>query len=66
MWPNLEEIADLVIFTEEILDRKLYFLCNEMKQWLGNAPILSQNTTATRKCEVYYNAMFSSFQESRR
>ena len=27
MWPNLQKIADLVTFTEEILNRKLQFLC---------------------------------------
>ena len=29
MWLNPQEIADLVTFTEEILNGKLYFLCNE-------------------------------------
>ena len=28
MWPNLQETADLVTFTEEILNAKLHFLCN--------------------------------------
>ena len=28
MWPNREETADLVTFTEEILNGKLHFLCN--------------------------------------
>ena len=28
MWPNPQETVDLVIFTEKILDEKLYFLCN--------------------------------------
>ena len=27
MWPNPQETADLVTFTEEILNGKLYFLC---------------------------------------
>ena len=27
MWPNLQEIADLVTFTEEIHKRKLHFFC---------------------------------------
>ena len=30
MGPNLQETADLVTFTEEILNEKLNFLCNEM------------------------------------
>ena len=29
MWPNPQETADLVTFTEEILDGKLHFLCSE-------------------------------------
>ena len=29
MWPNPQETADLVIFTEEILNGKLHFLCSE-------------------------------------
>ena len=29
MWPNRQETADLVIFTEEILDKKFHFLCSE-------------------------------------
>ena len=28
MWPNPQEIEDLVIFTEEILNGKIYFLCS--------------------------------------
>ena len=28
MWPNPQKTADLVTFTEEILNRKLDFLCN--------------------------------------
>ena len=29
MWPSLQETTDLVTFTEEILNGKLYFLCSE-------------------------------------
>ena len=28
MWPNPQETAGLVTFTEDILHRKLYFLCS--------------------------------------
>ena len=28
MWPSLQETADLVTFTEEILKGKLHFLCS--------------------------------------
>ena len=31
MWPNPQEITDLVTFTEEILNGKLHFLCS--KPW---------------------------------
>ena len=29
MWPNPQETADLVTFTEETLNRKLHFLCSD-------------------------------------
>ena len=29
MWPNPQEAADLVTFTEEILDGKLHLLCSD-------------------------------------
>ena len=29
MSPNLKETADLVTFTEKILNEKLYFLCSD-------------------------------------
>ena len=29
MWPNLQETADLVTFTEEITNGELHFLCIE-------------------------------------
>ena len=29
MWPNPQETADLVTFTEEILSGKFHFLCRE-------------------------------------
>ena len=29
MWPNAQETADFVTFTEEILNGKLYFLCSD-------------------------------------
>ena len=28
MWPNLQETADSVTFTEDILNGKLHFLCS--------------------------------------
>ena len=31
MWPNPQETADLVTFTEEILNEKLHFVCRDRK-----------------------------------
>ena len=33
MWPNPHETADLVIFTEEILNGKLHFLWSEIQNF---------------------------------
>ena len=45
IWPNLQEIVDLVTFTEEILNEKLYFLCSARcwKNWFSfnDHPVLS-------------------------
>ena len=30
MWTNSQDTADLVTFTEEILNVKLHFLCNDI------------------------------------
>ena len=30
MWPNPQESAELVTFTEEVFNGKLHFLCSEM------------------------------------
>ena len=34
MWPNPQETADLVTFTEKILNGKPYFLCSEKSESL--------------------------------
>ena len=34
MWPNLQETADLLTFTEEILNGKLHFLCSDNYSWI--------------------------------
>ena len=31
MWPYPQETADLVTFTEEIVNRKLHFLCSDLQ-----------------------------------
>ena len=43
MWPNPQFSADLVTFTEEILNRKLHFLSNVVtSERLKKAPLLTQ------------------------
>ena len=50
MWPNSQETADLVKFTEKIFNGKLYFLCSEKDSGYGKSnyipvsvlPILSK------------------------
>ena len=36
MWPNHQETADLVTFTEEILNGKLHFLCGDRNENIEN------------------------------
>ena len=36
MWPNPQETADLVTFTEEILNGKLHFLCSGYSSSTGS------------------------------
>ena len=51
MWANLQETADLVTFTEEILNRKLHFLYSE-KSVLSESLFwnyLNVNTLVARK-----------------
>ena len=36
MWPNPQETADLVTFTEEILNGKIHFLCSA---WFSLEPL---------------------------
>ena len=46
MWPNPQETADLVTFTEKILNGKLHFLCSvhspklELNCYAGLKPAL--------------------------
>ena len=35
MWRNPQETADLVTFTEEILNGKLHFLCSVTEMYFG-------------------------------
>ena len=45
MWPNPQKTADLVIFTEEILNGNLHFLCSEIE--LMSLKDISQLTHVT-------------------
>ena len=33
MWPNRQETADLVTFTEEFLNEKFHFLCSDVRDF---------------------------------
>ena len=55
MWPNLHETADLVTFTEEILNEKLHFLWNACCYYYSNNNTLFSDNliTQTNKIKVY-------------
>ena len=49
MWPNPLETADLVTFTEEVLNGKLYFACSDFaKLQLFNTGLTRHNVNGTR------------------
>ena len=52
MWPNPQETADLVIFTEEILNGKLHFLCNDLCN-SATQPIISPKFYRTNSSEMF-------------
>ena len=41
MWPNPQETADLVTFTEKIINGKLHFRCSEMEMALLQLELLN-------------------------
>ena len=43
MLPNSQETADLVTLTEEILNRKFYFSCNDLSK-LYTFPLYKEST----------------------
>ena len=52
MWPNPQETAALVTFTEEILNGKLHFLCTDLKK----LQILIQSNIISRlNCTYFAN-----------
>ena len=51
MWPNPQEVADLVKFTEEILNGKFHFLCIQN-------PILIQTKTINKALNVKQTVLY--------
>ena len=52
MWPNLQKTVDLVTFTEEILNRKLHFLCSEILVDLLENMHASQDESAEYESDI--------------
>ena len=62
MWPNPQKTADLVTFTEEVLNGKLHFLCGgEVNSNIFKKIIaaLSSNETKPNNCDFYVFNFFS-------
>ena len=56
MWPSLQETVDLVTFTEEILNGKLYFMCSNTFKWtdyLTEMSITLKQLPASRFWKVF-------------
>ena len=51
MWPNPQEIADLVTFTVEILNGKLHFLCSDGDSELFFSQSLAKTYLFDEYCE---------------
>ena len=54
MWPNLQFSADLVTFTEEILNGKLHFLYSDIKEDKGMLKIVSDGKLLEKEFMVHY------------
>ena len=67
MWPNLQETADLVTFTEETLNKKLHFLCSVpyLIIYRGITFIAKDNNRNLSKSDyfIYQNFWFFSTKE---
>ena len=69
MWPNLQFLADLVTFTEEILNGKFHFLCSEKctKRKFNLQPVsrrLGEMIFKKKKIQIlliFKNKQFASF-----
>ena len=51
MWPNPQETADLVTFTEEIVNGKLQFLCSAVT--ITSPSFLYSSTLGSRSNSTY-------------
>ena len=60
MWPNPQEIADLVTFPEKILKGKIHFLCTEMQYCRKTNNIAIENLKHIGKiCEMKDSLCYS-------
>ena len=60
MWPNPQETADLVTFTEEILNGKLHFSCSEESNAFAILLFVSRIKLILELCQNFY-LIWSSF-----
>ena len=61
MWPNLQETADSVTFTEEIFNGNIYFLCNDKRLRLFCKNFDVEITKVTPKIWKYFVPNFLLF-----
>ena len=54
MSPNPQETADLVTFTEEILNGKLHFLCSEVNEIISN--VFSRRKISLNKNKTFFQS----------
>ena len=54
MWPNPQFSADLVTFTEKILNGKLYFLCSVVCEVLPSTGILKLKEKVINVTQSWY------------
>ena len=55
MWPNLQETADTVTFTGEILNGKLHFLCSQL--FLCNELFIFVQWTSVESIQINGNGL---------
>ena len=62
MWPNPQETADLVTFSEEILTGKLHFLCSVDISKTTKTMTKTANSREKNPCEISLNKFKEKFQ----